>query len=184
MVLPTARIEGALLPQCAQSRQSELLARYGRVPSLVSLDRGVDISRDLSMHREEFIVVGSTDPEGSRPHLGALLLAYYAPDGRLVYAGRAGTGMPVRELARLAARLKPLATDRMRSTCRRRGRAASAHGSCSHACTGCGRSSWPKSPTSNGLTTGCCGRSHLLHQRQSERRRPQVILAPGAHVYR
>jgi bifunctional non-homologous end joining protein LigD len=42
-----------------------------------------------------------------------LLLAYYAPDGRLVYAGRAGTGMPVRELARLAARLKPLATDRM-----------------------------------------------------------------------
>jgi ATP-dependent DNA ligase len=30
-----------------------------------------------------------------------------------VYAGRAGTGMPVRELARLAARLKPLATDRM-----------------------------------------------------------------------
>jgi bifunctional non-homologous end joining protein LigD len=30
-----------------------------------------------------------------------------------VYAGRAGTGMPVRELAKLAARLKPLATDRM-----------------------------------------------------------------------
>jgi bifunctional non-homologous end joining protein LigD len=65
------------------------------------------------LNREEFIVVGWTDPEGSRPHLGALLLAYYVPDGRLVYAGRAGTGMPVRELARLAARLKPLATDRM-----------------------------------------------------------------------
>jgi bifunctional non-homologous end joining protein LigD len=65
------------------------------------------------LNREEFIVVGWTDPEGSRPHLGALLLAYYAPDGRLVYAGRAGTGMPVRELARLAARLKPLAADRM-----------------------------------------------------------------------
>jgi ATP-dependent DNA ligase len=29
------------------------------------------------------------------------------------YSGRAGTGMPVRELARLAARLQPLATDRM-----------------------------------------------------------------------
>jgi bifunctional non-homologous end joining protein LigD len=65
------------------------------------------------LNREEFIVVGWTDPEGSRPHLGALLLAYYAPDGRLVYAGRAGTGMPMRELARLSARLKPLATDRM-----------------------------------------------------------------------
>src|SRR5829696_6824017 len=34
------------------------------------------------LNREEFVVVGWTDPEGSRPHLGALLLAYYAPDGR------------------------------------------------------------------------------------------------------
>jgi hypothetical protein len=42
-------VEGALLPQCAQSRQPELLARYSRVPSLVALDRSVDISRDLSM---------------------------------------------------------------------------------------------------------------------------------------
>jgi bifunctional non-homologous end joining protein LigD len=65
------------------------------------------------LNREEFIIVGWTDPEGARPHLGALLLAYYAPDGRLVYAGRAGTGMPVRELARLSALLKPLAIDRM-----------------------------------------------------------------------
>jgi DNA ligase D-like protein (predicted ligase) len=43
------------------------------------------------LHREEFVVVGWTDPEGSRPWLGALLLAYYDPAGRLVYAGRAGT---------------------------------------------------------------------------------------------
>jgi bifunctional non-homologous end joining protein LigD len=33
------------------------------------------------LHREEFVVVGWTDPEGSRPLLGALLLAYYDPDG-------------------------------------------------------------------------------------------------------
>src|SRR3954447_9407356 len=65
------------------------------------------------LNREEFIVVGWTDPEGTRPHLGALLLAYHAPDGPLVYAGRAGTGISVRELARLSARLKPLASDRM-----------------------------------------------------------------------
>jgi hypothetical protein len=30
------------------------------------------------LNREEFVVVGWTDREGSRPHLGALLLAYYA----------------------------------------------------------------------------------------------------------
>jgi hypothetical protein len=46
-------------------------------------------------------VVGWTDPEGSRPWLGALLLAYYDPDGRLVYAGRVGTGINRAELERL-----------------------------------------------------------------------------------
>ncbi len=62
------------------------------------------------LNREEFVVVGWTDPEGSRPHLGALLLAYYAPDGRLVYAGRAGTGMNTEQLRRLRETFDPLAT--------------------------------------------------------------------------
>src|ERR1700730_17438091 len=65
------------------------------------------------LHREEFVVVGWTDPEGRRPWLGALLLAYYDPDGRLVYAGRAGTGIDTAELERLWRRLQPLATDWM-----------------------------------------------------------------------
>ena len=58
-------------------------------------------------------MVGWTDPEGRRPWLGALLLAYYDPDGRLVYAGRAGTGINTAELERLWHRLQPLATDTM-----------------------------------------------------------------------
>src|SRR6195256_721063 len=65
------------------------------------------------LNREEFVVVGWTDPEGARPRLGALLLAYYDPDGRLVYAGRAGTGINTAELERLWRRLQPLATDTM-----------------------------------------------------------------------
>jgi hypothetical protein len=65
------------------------------------------------LYREEFVVVGSTDPEGRRPYLGALLLAYYDPDGKLVYAGRAGTGINTAELERLWRRLQPLATDKM-----------------------------------------------------------------------
>src|ERR1700737_3222194 len=64
-------------------------------------------------HREGFVVVGWTDPEGRRPYLGALLLAYYDPDGKLVYAGRAGTGINTAELERLWRRLQPLATDKM-----------------------------------------------------------------------
>jgi bifunctional non-homologous end joining protein LigD len=65
------------------------------------------------LNREEFIVVGWSDPEGARHRLGSLLLGYYTPDGRLIYAGRAGTGMPDRELERLWQKLQPLATDKM-----------------------------------------------------------------------
>jgi DNA ligase D-like protein (predicted ligase) len=45
------------------------------------------------LNRQEFVVVGWTDPEGSRPHLGALLLGYYTDDGRLIYAGRVCSGV-------------------------------------------------------------------------------------------
>jgi DNA ligase D-like protein (predicted ligase) len=65
------------------------------------------------LNREEFVVVGWSDPEGSRHRIGALLLGYYTPDGKLIYAGRAGTGMPERELERLWRRLGPLAADTM-----------------------------------------------------------------------
>jgi DNA ligase D-like protein (predicted ligase) len=75
-------------------------------------DRGLWL-KIKCLHREEFVVVGWTDPEGSRPRLGALLLAYYDPDGRLVYAGRAGTGIKQAELERLWRRLQPMATDKM-----------------------------------------------------------------------
>ena len=61
------------------------------------------------LNRQEFVVVGWTDPEGSRPHLGALLLGYYSDDGKLIYAGRVGTGMPDKMLADLRRRLEPLA---------------------------------------------------------------------------
>jgi len=61
------------------------------------------------LNREEFVVVGWSDPEGTRHRIGALLLGYYTPDGKLTYAGRVGTGMPVAELERLHGRLQPLA---------------------------------------------------------------------------
>ena len=65
------------------------------------------------LNREEFVVIGWTDPEGSRPHLGALLLGYYEPDGRLVYAGRVSSGINTAELQRLSRRLQPLTADKM-----------------------------------------------------------------------
>jgi bifunctional non-homologous end joining protein LigD len=44
-------------------------------------------------HREqEFVIGGFTEPEGSRPFLGALLLGVYGREGRLEFAGKVGTG--------------------------------------------------------------------------------------------
>jgi hypothetical protein len=50
-------------------------------------NRGIWV-KSKCLNREEFVVVGWTDPEGSRQHIGALLLGYYTEDGRLHYAGR------------------------------------------------------------------------------------------------
>lgn len=75
-------------------------------------DRGIWV-KSKCLNREEFVVVGWTDPEGSRSHIGALLLGYYTDDGRLRYPGRAGTGMTDKELKRLAGVLSPLQVARM-----------------------------------------------------------------------
>jgi ATP-dependent DNA ligase len=64
------------------------------------------------LNRQEFVIVGWSDPKGSRPYLGALLLGYYTGDGKLIYAGRVGTGMPDKVLGDLRRRLKPLSRDR------------------------------------------------------------------------
>ncbi len=57
--------------------------------------------------RQEFIIVGYTDPGGSRSHLGALLLGVQEAD-RLVYAGKVGTGFTVASLRELHQQLAPL----------------------------------------------------------------------------
>lgn len=61
------------------------------------------------VNREEFVVVGWTDPEGSRVGFGSLLLGYYTPAGELLFAGRAGTGFSDKTLREITAKLKPLA---------------------------------------------------------------------------
>ena len=71
------------------------------------------MGEEQSLNRAEFVIVGWSDPEGSRPLVGALLLGYYEPDGRLLYAGRVGTGMPGKTLQMLHGRLSPLAIGKM-----------------------------------------------------------------------
>ena len=62
----------------------------------------------IKVHQEdEFIIVGFTDPAGSRKHFGALLLGAYR-DGKLYYAGKVGTGFDDKTLTSLYEKLRPL----------------------------------------------------------------------------
>lgn len=55
--------------------------------------------------RQEFVIVGYTEPKGSRKGFGALLLAVHEADGALRYAGNVGTGFDDRTLLDLHRRL-------------------------------------------------------------------------------
>jgi len=61
--------------------------------------------------RQEFVIVGYTDPKGSRKGVGSLLLATHDKDGKLRYAGNVGSGFNAESLRDVTARLKELDTD-------------------------------------------------------------------------
>lgn len=65
--------------------------------------------------RQELVIIGSTPGEGARAGLvGALLVGYYdrpGPQGRLLYAGKVGTGFTAQTLRLLRERLAPLRRD-------------------------------------------------------------------------
>ncbi len=57
------------------------------------------------LHRQEFVIGGYTDPEGSRVGLGALLLGVYDAGGDLEFAGKVGTGFTSKVLDDLRKKL-------------------------------------------------------------------------------
>lgn len=63
------------------------------------------------LNEQEFVVLGWTDPKGTREELGALLLGYY-DGGEMRYAGRVGTGFDAMALHRLKQVMTPLGARR------------------------------------------------------------------------
>ncbi len=63
--------------------------------------------------RQEFVIGGFTAPQGSRSGFGALLLGVHAPDGRLRYAGKVGTGFDEATLKTLHGHLRALRRERL-----------------------------------------------------------------------
>jgi bifunctional non-homologous end joining protein LigD len=74
--------------------------------------RSKDWIKVRAMRTDDFVVVGWTDPSGSRSGFGSLHLAQYDAGGALVYAGAVGTGFTEARLSELSARLRRAEIDR------------------------------------------------------------------------
>ncbi len=63
--------------------------------------RGPGWQKTKCARRQEMVIGGFTDPEGSREGFGALLLGVYEPGGKLSYSGKVGTGFTAASLAQI-----------------------------------------------------------------------------------
>lgn len=61
--------------------------------------------------RQEFVIGGYTDPQGSRTGFGSLLLGTYDEDGKLQYAGNVGSGFNTASLQDLKSKMEKLHAD-------------------------------------------------------------------------
>jgi bifunctional non-homologous end joining protein LigD len=59
---------------------------------------------------QEFVIGGYTDPEGSRPYFGSILVGYYKGD-RLIFAAKVGTGFDTKVLKSLYDRFQKIRID-------------------------------------------------------------------------
>ncbi|WP_338802414.1 DNA ligase D [Pseudomonas sp. RSB 5.4] len=97
----------ALLNSACQMQMEGLIGK--RLGSPYVSRRSSDWIKLKCKHRQEFVVVGYTDPKGSRSAFGALLLGLHDRDsGELRYAGKVGTGFNETTLKSILAQLKPL----------------------------------------------------------------------------
>lgn len=63
------------------------------------------------VNEQEFVIGGFTPPKNSRQHFGAILVGYYQA-GRLIYAGKVGTGFDSRLLRELYTQFMRLQSER------------------------------------------------------------------------
>ena len=110
----TASATPSTSPVTTHVPRASLQARALRAPSQSApidptrlVTAGSGSSPSASTARSSWSSAGPI-PRAAARHIGALLLGYYTDDGRLHYAGRAGTGMTAKELKRLAGVLAPL----------------------------------------------------------------------------
>ena len=82
-------------------KRADATYRSGRSRDWVKLKAG---------RRQEFVIGGFTDPQGSRKGLGSLLLGVHDEDGALRYVGNVGSGFDEQTLRTLHAKLTAIQT--------------------------------------------------------------------------
>lgn len=99
----------ALLNSACQMQMEGLIGK--RVGSAYVSRRSNDWIKLKCKNRQEFVVVGFSDPKGARSAFGALLLGLHDADsGQLRYAGKVGTGFNETTLKSIYQQLLPLET--------------------------------------------------------------------------
>ena len=94
-----------LLASACRDGWEGLVAKQARAPYAPGRSgRWVKLKCSAS---QELVIGGWTEPQGSRTHIGAILVGYYE-DGALRYAGKVGSGFTAGTLALLAGELAPL----------------------------------------------------------------------------
>jgi bifunctional non-homologous end joining protein LigD len=105
------RAQGLALFEAAKKKNLEgILAK--RRDSLYSETRSRDWLKIKITKRQECVIGGYTDPEGSRAYFGSLVLGLYDRQRRLIHAGQAGTGFDQKGLKEMFAILQPLETSK------------------------------------------------------------------------
>jgi bifunctional non-homologous end joining protein LigD len=103
--------EGKAFFEAASAQRLEgIVAKRAR--SVYSGGRTRDWIKIKCQRRQEFVIGGYTDPQGSRGHFGALHLGVYdgpASAPRLVYVSKVGTGFDAAGLEAILGKLRPLA---------------------------------------------------------------------------
>ena len=100
----------ALFEAAAQKGLEGIVAK--KRDSLYAETRSRDWLKIKITQRQECVIGGYTDPEGSRAYFGSLVLGLYDKQGRLIHVGQAGTGFDQKTLKEMFARLQPLATSK------------------------------------------------------------------------
>jgi bifunctional non-homologous end joining protein LigD len=89
----------ALFEMARQKGLEGILAKKRECPYVEQRSR--DWLKIKIRHRLECVIGGYTDPEGTRPYFGSVVLGLYDKQGRLIHVGQAGSGFTQKSLAEI-----------------------------------------------------------------------------------